>query len=328
VADAGGSQAHPRGRSARVTVLAPTPLLTVTVESGSDRDEVHLHPGGQGVWIARLVSQLDVEVVLCATFGGESGLVAEGLLERLWGLELRAVSSGGANAVYVHDRRSGERVPVAETPAPRRTRHEVDELYGTTFVAALETDVLVLGGPERATMERGTASESIPFELYRRLPSDLASTGVTVIADLCGEALDEAASGGVDILKVSDEELLLDGRVSSRDLGELRSAMSLLREKGVGSVVVTRAEHPTIALLGERFVEVVTPTVHPVDDRGAGDSVTAGVAAAVARGATAEDALRLGAAAGALNVARRGFGSGSRREIEALSRHIVVRELA
>jgi 1-phosphofructokinase len=62
-------------------VLAPAPLLTVTVESSTVGDEIHLHPGGQGVWIARLVASLGVESILCSTFGGETGQVIEALLE-------------------------------------------------------------------------------------------------------------------------------------------------------------------------------------------------------------------------------------------------------
>jgi 1-phosphofructokinase len=40
-----------------------------------------------------------------------------------------------------------------------------------------------------------------------------------------------------------------------------------------------------------------------------------------------ENALRLGMAAGALNVTRRGLGTGTRREIERLSAHVRVAEL-
>ncbi|HLT17317.1 MAG TPA: PfkB family carbohydrate kinase, partial [Acidimicrobiales bacterium] len=95
----------------RVVVFAPTPLLTVTIESSpaGDEDEVHLHPGGQGVWIARLVASLGVDPVLCATLGGETGQVLRSLLEA-WGIEVRAVTTAGWNGVYIHDRRSGGRV--------------------------------------------------------------------------------------------------------------------------------------------------------------------------------------------------------------------------
>lgn len=70
---------------------------------------------------------------------------------------------------------------------------------------------------------------------------------------------------------------------------------------------------------------VRAPTLHAVDSQGAGDSFTAATAAALARGASVVDAVRLGAAAGSLNVTRRGLASGNRDEIERMAAHVTVR---
>ena len=314
------------GSAPTVAVLAPAPLLTVTIESSGGREEVHLHPGGQGVWIARLIANLEVEVVVCASFGGESGEVVKALVEH-WGIDLRAVPAEGWNGTYVHDRRSGVRQPIAATDTPRRSRHEVDELYGTTFVTGLEARTVVLGGPETAALARGEVPELIPYEVYTRLARDLRTNSATVIADLSGPALDAATKGGLDLVKVSDEDLLVHGDVSEASVDALAGVALDLAGRGAESVVVTRGDAPSIALLDGVFHEVHVPRVEPVDPRGAGDSFTAGVAAALARGATLDDAVRLGTAAGTLNVARRGLGSGNRREIELLARHVTITEL-
>lgn len=312
----------------RVVVFAPTPLLTVTIESSpaGDEDEVHLHPGGQGVWIARLVASLGVDPVLCATLGGETGQVLRSLLEA-WGIEVRAVTTAGWNGVYIHDRRSGGRVTVAAKDASPRSRHDVDELFGITFTAGLEAAVVVLGGPETSRMARAEVPESVPLDLYERLARDLRGNGITVVADLCGDVLEAALRGGIDVLKVSDEELALTGLVADTSTPSLVEAMLELRRRGAGAVVVTCAERPILATVADAVYELRSPRVGPVDDRGAGDSVTAAVTAALASGVELVDALRFGAAAGALNVTRRGLGSGSRREIGLLARHIDVREV-
>lgn len=71
-------------------------------------------------------------------------------------------------------------------------------------------------------------------------------------------------------------------------------------------------------MLADGVVSAVTaPQVHPVDPRGAGDSVTAGVAAGLASDRSFADALRLGFAAATLNVARHGLASGAVSAIEA-----------
>lgn len=55
-----------------------------------------------------------------------------------------------------------------------------------------------------------------------------------------------------------------------------------------------------------------------VDHHGAGDSMTAGVAAVLARGGDLHEAVWTGAAAGALNVTRHGLGTGRAEAIQEL----------
>jgi 1-phosphofructokinase len=316
----------PGTRSPRVMVLAPSPLLTVTVEAGSGGDEIHFHPGGQGAWVARLAVSLGAEVVLCSSFGGESGTVIRALLER-WGIDVRAVGAAGWNGSYLHDRRSGERELFAEMGPSGRFRHEVDELYGVAFVAGLEADVVVLGGPENLSMARADAPDVVPLEIYTRLAQDLRRNGTRVIADLCGPVLAAALEGGLDLVKISDEELAASGEVPDTARQSLLDAADQLTGRGAAAVVVTRAERPTLALLDGVRYEIRSPQVDPIDERGAGDSVTAGIAVALARGRSLPEAVRLGTAAGTLNVTRRGLASGSQREIERLVPHIEMIEI-
>ena len=49
-----------------VVVLAPSPLLTVTIEDLAGEPDIHVHPGGQGIWQARMLTSLGVRVVLKA----------------------------------------------------------------------------------------------------------------------------------------------------------------------------------------------------------------------------------------------------------------------
>jgi 1-phosphofructokinase len=299
-------------------VFAPSPLLTVTIEARGGSPDIHLHAGGQGFWIARMVGALGVPVVLCGSFGGESGAVVRTLVESEH-VAVRGVRADAANGAYVHDRRTGERVAIAEVASAPLSRHDVDELYAVSVVEGLESEVCVLGGP--------TAPDVIPPDTYRRLASDLRTSGRTVVADLSGEPLRAALEGGVTVLKVSHEELVTDGLAESDSTEHLVAAMLAAREAGAERVVVSRADRPALATDGDRILELSAPRLEPVDVRGAGDSMTAGIAAALARGDGWEDALRLGIAGGSLNVTRRGLATGRRREIERLAGHVDLRPL-
>jgi 1-phosphofructokinase len=302
----------------RVCVFAPAPLLTVTIESkpdGSQDDEVHLHAGGQGFWISRLVAELGVHVVLCGSFGGETGRVVRGLIEAE-GVAVRGITAGGSNGTYVHDRRSGQRVETASMAGDPLTRHELDELYGIALLEGMESDVTVLGGP--------TGPPIVPPSTYRRLAVDLRANGGKVIADLSGDPLGEVLEGGLYVLKVSEEELVKEGRITVKDPAAVAGALRVLASEGATHVVATRAEEPALALVDDSLVVIRPPQLTAADHRGAGDSLTAGIAATIATGGDLVEGLRLGAAAGALNVTRRGLATGRRAEIERLAAHVDV----
>jgi 1-phosphofructokinase len=301
----------------RATVFAPSPLLTVTVEASPDGGaEVHLHAGSQAVWIARMLVTLGLEVWLCGPFGGETGPVIAGLIERER-INLRVVEVEENNASYVHDRRSGERVEVATVPPPPLPRHELDELYNVTLIEGLDSDVVVLGGPD----DDGVLAP----DTYRRLAADLVTKSIPVVVDLSGEYLEEAVSGGVTVAKVSHEDLVKDGRAASDDPSDLIAVMQKLASAGAKNVVVSRADEPALALLKGELLELELPSFHRADHRGAGDSMTAGIAAGIARGTDVEAALRLGAAAGALNATRRGLATGEAELIERLAERVTTR---
>jgi 1-phosphofructokinase len=300
----------------RAFVFAPDPLLTVTVEAGSEGDDIHLHAGGQGFWVAHMIANLGVEVSLCGPFGGESGRVVRSLIGQAGAIRVRSIESVGSNGVYIHDRRQGERITVAESPPDPLGRHELDDLYGAALLGGLESSVAVLGGPGP------WETPVVPGDLYCRLTTDLRANGKPVIADLSGEPLSCALSGGLTVLKVSHEELMRDGRVEETDEDELVEAMFTLHREGAENVLITRAEEPALALVEGRIVAIRPPVLQVVDHRGAGDSMTAGLAAGLAKGLDMLDALRLGAAAAGLNVTRRGLATGDRREIERLADHI------
>lgn len=302
-----------------ITVFAPSPILTVTMEEDETDSAIHVHPGGQGVWQARMLLRLGVDVWMTCVLSGETGRVLHHLLGDE-GINVDAVEREARGAAYVHDRRGGERVELAMDLGAPLGRHELDEVYGITLKRGIQTGLAILSGP--------AGEEALPADTYRRLASDLRAGGAKVIVDLAGERLIAAVEGGVDVLKVSHEELEQDGLISQPSVSQILGAMRELRDRGAECVIVTRADDPLLLLDAQGLIEVTSPRMEVVDTRGAGDSLTAGVAAGMAQGATARQAVTLGAAAGALNVTRHGLGTGDADAIEALRRSVVVRDLA
>ncbi|MGW5055317.1 1-phosphofructokinase family hexose kinase [Actinokineospora sp. NPDC004072] len=296
-----------------VVVFAPSPQLTVTVEAVGGQPDLHIHPGGQGVWQARMLAVLDVPVTLCGAFGGETGMVLRHLVGE-GGIRVCGRDVAARNGAYIHDRRDGERDSLVEMPPDPLTRHELDDLYALTLREALAAGTAILGGVHDPRVA--------PPALYKRLTADLSELGCRVVVDLAGEYLAAAREGGPSVIKVSHEELLEAGAAEADTVPELVRAAHHLAETGAELVLVSRAGEPAIARTREGVLAIEVPSLHQVDTRGAGDSMTAAVTAALANGESMADALRLGGAAGALNVTRHGLGSGEGAAIRAIARQV------
>lgn len=321
----------PAPRPPRLCVLAPTPLLIIEIDpfdsepadvdeapadsGGRPPSDVHLHPGGQGLWVARMAASLGADVTVCGPFGGEVGPV---LATTLAGeqLTVRGVPYRGGNGTYVFDFSSGDRQLVAHMVPATLSRHELDDLYGTVLVEALESDVLVLTGaePERV----------ISPGFLARLVRDVRSDNIPVVADLSGAAAKAVAAEQPSVLKMSHEEVLAAELATDDSLPALQAAGEYMVGQGVAAMIVSRAGKPALLVTAEGASLVEGPVVTPLDHRGAGDSMTAGISVGMGRQSRVADAARLGAAAGALNVTRRGLGTGRREQIERFADRISV----
>jgi 1-phosphofructokinase len=307
-------------RKPKVAIFSPNPMLSITIESltAEGGDDIHVHPAGQGVWVARMAAELGAEPVLCGFIGGEVGSVLRPLLEGLPG-ELRLVETATASGAYIHDRRSGEREPVGQSAAMPPSRHEIDDLFSVSVAAALGCDLLAVCGPY--------PEEGVPLEIYSSLVADVKANGVPVIADLSSPRLDRSLEGKPDLVKINDWQLAgyISGPVDTEE--RMRAAMERVQEAGAGSVIITRAGDPALAMRDGKVWELKPPKFERGAREGCGDSMMGALSATIAAGRDWDDVLRLSAAAGATNFLRHGLGTGARTVIEELALQVQLREL-
>jgi 1-phosphofructokinase len=304
------------GCSPHITVFAPAPHLEISVECSGADAEIHVHPGGQGYWIARMIDTLGARPQLCAPLGGELGdqlraglapMTDEGLVE-----------VGTPTPARIVDRRTDRRGECwTASPTCALDRHELDDLFTRTIGLAAASGTCVVSGTD--------GDGTVPPSVFERLARDLRALDALLVADLSGEEFAALLEGAPpDVVKLSDAELVRDGWADDDDPDSLGKGMARLLERGVGAVIVTRADSGALVDDGVARHRVAGPELSPVNSRGAGDSLTAAVATRLTLGDELLDAVRLGVAAGALNATRHGLGSGEREAIESLARQVTT----
>ena len=305
-------------------MFAPAPVLVCTFEHPHDRSEpeVALNVGGQGPWVARAIDALGADAVLVVPLGGDTGRVARHLLAEE-PHEVRAVDTNAPIACYVEERREGKRTCIRDAPPGRFGPRELDDLYSAALTAGLDADVCVItGSPWR---------DHVDSSLLTRLTADLATFGRTTVADLSGDQLDAALAGGVDWLKIADDELAelddVDVRNDHEDaLWERAQALAGAHDNQ-RNVVVSRADRPTLVVADGACYTVSALGLSTVDARGSGDAMTAALATGLAAGLALDALLRRAAAAGAANAVHKGSATPDADLVDRLAEEIEVIEV-
>ena len=127
-----------------LVVVAPSLLLTIDIETAPDgEDEIHIHPGGQGYWVAQMAAAMGARVRLCAVVGGEPGKVIVGLTEAE-AIEFEPVVSESASSARIDDARHRRQTRLsAATPGSYRGD------AGVTDVLQLRSNPMVSLKPRR-----------------------------------------------------------------------------------------------------------------------------------------------------------------------------------
>ena len=200
-------------------------------------------------------------------------------------IELRLVETAEPSGAYIHDRRSGEREPIAQSAAFPASRHEIDDLFSVTVAAALDCEVLAVCGPY--------PDNTVPLDLYGGLVADVKANGTPVDRRPLLAAPRQAPSRASRTWSRSTT-----GRspATSPARSTPRSGCgrrwSGCRDAGAESVIVTRAGEPALALRDGRFAELVPPKFERGSREGCGDSMMGALAATIAAGRDWEDVLR------------------------------------
>lgn len=155
------------------------------------------------------------------------------------------------------------------------------------------------------------------WRLYPLFAEFVRTRGIKLALNLGSSQIEQGIEGFAEVLSAAhiifqnvEETRQLTGVPAQRGDRDERDMMRLLHEVGVKLVVVTDGPRGASAWDGRAFYSVPAYQVQEVCNLGAGDAFAAGCIAALHRGLSLPDSLRLGAANAASVVTQRGANRG------------------
>jgi len=260
--------------------------------------------GGKAVNVVRAARAHGVRAVLIANLPGRAGtLLAELLAEE--GHDLRPiVTTGEARAALILLEDSG-RTTVVNEPGPPLTRD------GAVRLLAAVRDELATGR-HGVVVATGSLPPGAPVDLYRQVLDLARAAGSRCIVDAAGDALAATLPHGPDIVSpnLAEAEVLLlgaEGEEVDPEGHDVRArataAAAQLVAAGARAALVSAGRHGVAGHDEAGGFWVDAPAVAVRNAIGAGDSLVAGLGAALERGRPFRDATVVGVATAGASVA-------------------------
>jgi len=274
-------------------------------------------PGGGGINVARVASELGAPACAIYFAGGATGSLLDALL-RGRGFEPKRIDIAGNTRIshMIFETSTGlEYRFVPEGP-------EILEHECKTCLAALD----------RMSFDFLVASGSLPRQIaptfYVRVGEIARRKGAKFILDTSGLALEKTLSaGGVYLAKPSLGEFEhIVGRSLADERAQEEAALELVKRGAVSLLAVTLGRDGAF-LASERGIRRIAAM--PVEARsavGAGDSFVAGMTVGLAQGMEIEEAFIYGMAAGTAAVLTPGTELCRRADVERLFAELKARE--
>lgn len=294
-----------------VTQAVKIPAPGETVIGG----DLQTFPGGKGANQAVAAARAGAQVAMVGRVGDD--VFADRLRENLLvdGIDVTHVQSTAETAsgvaLIVVDEKGQNSIVVAPGANGRLTRADVSQAKD----AIQQADVLLL-------------QLEIPLDAVWEAAKIAAQAQVKVILNPApARPLPPELLALVDILIPNESETAALTGLPISTQAELAAAASRLHDLDVATVILTLGERGAeLSQAGRELYHVAAyPVAQVVDTTAAGDAFVGGLATAVAEGKSLPEAMRFGAAAGALSVTRAGAQPSlpTREEIETLLKEAV-----
>ncbi|GMN11738.1 6-phosphofructokinase II [Croceitalea sp. MTPC9] len=272
--------------------------------------------GGGGINVSKVLGELGGKSLCIYLAGGPTGrhlkdiLVDLGILQQIipvagWVRENLAVTDTTNNQQY----RFG-------MPGPSISEDEWKNVLDRLDTILSDGDLLVASG---------SLCPGMPIDFYARVSAITMKKNVKLILDTSGEALLHGAQAGAYLLKPNLGELASLCNLKTISFSELESiSKNFLENNPCEIMVVSIGAQGAILVTKDTLEYIAAPVVYKRSAIGAGDSMVAGMAFALAQGRSDSEMAKYGVACGTAATMTEGTQLCRKEDVDELYNWIVT----
>ena len=273
--------------------------------------------GGKGLNVARAVKLCGEKVQATGLTGGFNGKYLESLLEK-----------DEVQYQFLHI--AGE---------TRCCINILDECYGSTEylepgceVTTEEEDGFLQRFPEIIQKSNvitisGSIPRGISKNIYAKMISKAKEMGKKVILDTSGELLKEGIKAKPTVVKPNQDEIELLYEVKIHTIEDVIKYARKIYEQGIPYVVISLGGEGALMVCEEGVFQGKPPKLEVVNTVGCGDSMVGGLAVALERNYTSQEALKFAVAVASANALSPNTGDFKPEICEKILSEVTVKRL-
>ncbi|MGT2811745.1 tagatose-6-phosphate kinase [Streptococcus minor] len=281
--------------------------------------ETHKTPGGKGLNVTRVLSQVGDQVMATGLLGGKLGeFIQQELDKASIQHDFSPISGETRNCIAVlHE---GQQTEILESGPT------ISDEEGKAFLEHFENLVKQVS----IIAVSGSLPKGLPVDFYAKMIEVCAKYQKPVVLDCSGAALMEVLKSQTKptVIKPNTEELsqLLDMEVTANSEA-LKTALSQELFDGIEWVIVSLGSKGAFAKHKDTYYKVSIPKIEVVNPVGSGDSTVAGITSALFHAESDENLLKKANCLGMLNAQEKQTGLVNMANYSSLVEQIKVEEV-
>lgn len=274
--------------------------------------------GGKGINVSKVIKELQHESLALGFLGGSSGNHIKNYLDDLnINNDFLFVKGETRTNLKIIDKVNNTHTDINEN-GPSLVEQDIINIKEKIMKYCKADCLVVLSG---------SVPSEVHSDIYSEIIKDIKSKGGKVILDADGELLIQGIKAGPYMVKPNIDELEKAFGISINNQDEVIKVAKKILEYGVKYVVISQGSEGSIFISNDKVAKVNGIKVEVKSTVGAGDSMVAALAIALAKDYSFEEAIKLACATSTANVMTEGTQTGRVEDIEKLKKEITINYL-